>query len=485
MFPHNKILPKHMTAIRRDTRKYIDRSPVSHGSSLGDKRFDLPLLLPYQQEYFQTVLDNPVTTVIKARQTGYTFVDAAIAVWMASQSQNSKYGTSQLYLGYNLIISREYVKLCKWWAKQFQLVYSEINEVAYHDEDKDFMVFRLEFASGHYIEALPSRATVLRGRRASVCLDECCYHQDLDEVLRSVFALLMWGKTRIRLISTPSEIGDPFYEIIQKIKKGEKEYALISCPFDKAIEQGLYKRICIVNGLNWSKQAEIAWAKEIEKIYEPYERTELYCEFIDVLGGNIFTKEDFKYITWEEFTEVELENECLSFDLATTGKELGDRKNEPFYTFGVHMGYSDNKYYVIDTIFAQADAKSGDDLMKSWAKSKNEYRPISLLIEQEPGSSGAKYIQQLKDDIPMINVIGCPPKGKKITRAMPFRNTAHAGRVFVLPFTSRDRVIAGLGSWKGTPEPFKSDAVDAFSQAFHWLMNTMPRQIPIGGKRIW
>ncbi|NEP53680.1 MAG: hypothetical protein F6K65_34720 [Moorea sp. SIO3C2] len=441
--------------------------------------------MPYQQEYFRTVINNPVTAVIKARQTGYTFADAAIAVWLASQKLDSKFGSSQLYLSYNKNAARQYIETCHWWARKYQIVCSEVSEVVYNDEDKDFLVFRLQFASGHYIEALSSRATVLRGRRASVCVDECCYHKDLEEVLRAVYALLIWGKTRIRLISTPSEIGDPFYNLIQQIKKGEKDYALISCPFDRAIREGLYKRVCIVNGKTWSKEAEKVWVKEIEKTYEPYERTELYCEFIDVKGINLFKKEDFHYMTWEEFTEVKIEHQCISFDLATTGKELGDRKNEPFYTFGVHMAYANHHYYILDVIFAQADAKAGDDLMKQWAIAKNKKASVPLLIEQEPGSSGKKYIQQLKDDIRSINVIGCPPKGKKLTRAMPFRNTAAAGKVHLLPFAGRVRCRNAFLAWKDIPEPFTSDLVDATSQAFNYLMNTLPRQVPIGTTRYW
>ncbi|NEP53457.1 MAG: hypothetical protein F6K65_33540, partial [Moorea sp. SIO3C2] len=74
--------PKSLTNIRRATQKHLNRRPVTT-SNLGDQKFDQPLLLPYQQEYFRTVINNPVTAVIKARQTGYTFADAAIAVWLA------------------------------------------------------------------------------------------------------------------------------------------------------------------------------------------------------------------------------------------------------------------------------------------------------------------------------------------------------------------------------------------------------------------
>ncbi|NEO59296.1 MAG: hypothetical protein F6J98_02350 [Moorea sp. SIO4G2] len=448
--------------------------------------------MPYQQEYFRTVLLNQVTVVLKARQTGFTFTDAIASVWMASQPKNSQYGSSQLYVSYNFRAAREYIALCAEWAKKFQMVCSEVQETIYHDEGKDLLAFRLQFASGHYIEALPSKPKSFRGRRASVCIDEACYIEELEEMLRAIFAFLIWGGTRIRLISTPYQIGDAFYKIIEQIKAGEKPYALVSCPFDKAADY-LYPRVCLLNGQRWTAEGQKKWMKEIIDLYSPFEGSELFCQFIDVLGGNIFKKEHFRQISWDDFDLVEIEHQCVSFDIATTEKELGDRANDPFYTFGVHMVFSNGCYYIVDVIFDRVDAKSGDEMMREWILERNRWAKerdgrsasVPLLIEQEPGSSGKKYIEQLRDYIPFADIIACPPKGRKLIRALPFRNTAAAGKVYMLPFSSSDRCVDAFVSWRDKPLPFISDLLDATSQAYNWLMDTMPMDIPVGTSRIW
>lgn len=392
-------------------------------------------------------------------------------------------GSNQSYISYNRESAYQYIRDCEWWARQFQYACSRIScDRLYNDEDKDLLVYRLKFASGHRIEALSSKPSNLRGKKGGVMLDEFCFHEQPSEMMRAVYALLIWGDSRIRIVSTPDAYDDEFAKVIGEIKAGTKDFALLSFPLDMAVDQGLYKRICLMNGLKWSKDKEVSWVQEIENIYRPFHGVELYCQFVDFRSGGIFNKDDFELITWEYYRayyESAVENEVISFDLAATAKEMGDRRQgeEPFFTFGVQMVRIEDKYFILDITYAQADSQSSEEMIIKWAHKKGT--KAKLAIEQEPGSTGKLYINHMKQQLKEHKVIACPPKGDKLTRARPFANTAANGYVYVLPFTDHVKYLEALHRWNGERLPFISDAVDATTQAYSVLCRK-PRRLPPG-----
>ncbi len=224
-----------------------------------------PVFLKYQQELMTTVSHNAVTVVEKSRRTGYSWAAAAIAVLMAS-AQRSAGGMDVFYMGYNLEMAREFITYVARWAKDLAPGASEIGEEIFSDPDhpeKQIKAFRVQFASGHKVLALPSAPRSLRGMQGCVMIDEAAFHDDLPGVLKSAMALLMWGG-KVLILSTHNGDSHPFNVLVNDIRAGKFPfYKLLRCTLDDALADGLYKRICLVDGRAWTPEAEAAWRDEL------------------------------------------------------------------------------------------------------------------------------------------------------------------------------------------------------------------------------
>ncbi len=250
---------------------------------------DLPaVLLPYQQQLLATTAINQVTLCEKSRRIGATWGVAADAVLTAG-AQKTAGGMDVLYIGYNLDMAGEFIDTCAMWARAFVQAASAVEEFLFTDQDKgketQIRAYRIGFASGFEIVALASRPRSLRGRQGYVIVDEAAFHDDLDELLKAALALLIWGG-KVLVISTHDGVDNPFNRLIEAVRKGEKPYAIVRCTFDEALEQGLYQRICLVRGEEWSPEAEAAWRAKIRAFYGAGAAEELDC--VPARGGGVY-----------------------------------------------------------------------------------------------------------------------------------------------------------------------------------------------------
>lgn len=234
------------------------------------------VLLPYQQELHRLVEANQVVVAEKSRRTGYTWGAGSVAVLMSGADRTAG-GMDTLYLGYNLDMAREFIDTCAMWARAFDQAASEVQDALFDDgPDNQIKAFRITFASGYEIMALTSKPRSLRGRQGFVILDEAAFHDDLDEVLKAALALLIWGG-KLLVLSTHNGDLNPFNVLINEIRAGRRPYALARCDFDQALAQGLYQRICLATGKEWSLAAEAAWRAAIIKSYGESADEELFC----------------------------------------------------------------------------------------------------------------------------------------------------------------------------------------------------------------
>ena len=153
------------------------------------------VFLPYQKQLMQSVYANPVTVVEKSRRTGYSWAMGGIAALIAS-AQSSAGGQDVLYLGYNLEMAREFIDYVADFSKQILKVAADVQDAVFEDDarpEKSIKAFRIEFASGFKVLALPSVPRSLRGMQGLVVIDEAAFHDDLPEVMKAAFALLIWG----------------------------------------------------------------------------------------------------------------------------------------------------------------------------------------------------------------------------------------------------------------------------------------------------
>lgn len=236
------------------------------------------VFLPYQQELMSSVSHFAVTVVEKSRRTGYSWAAAAIAALTAAATRAAG-GSDVLYMGYNLEMAREFIDYVADWARQIAPAAAEVQEFVFTDPErpeKEIKAFRIDFASGFKVLALPSVPRALRGMQGLVIIDEAAFHDDLDELLKAAFALLIWGG-KVLIISTHDGDTNPFNMLINDIRAGRKPYHLLRCTFDDALRDGLYRRICMTKGETWSAEAEAAWRQEIVAFYGSAADEELFC----------------------------------------------------------------------------------------------------------------------------------------------------------------------------------------------------------------
>lgn len=247
------------------------------------------ILLPYQLELVEAVRNHQLTVTDKSRRVGATWGIAAEAV-LTSGKAKSAGGMDTLYLGYNLDMAREFVDTCAMWARSFGTAASAVQEFLFTEEgekgaDRSIQAFRISFASGYEIVALSSKPRSLRGRQGFVILDEFAFHDEAEELLKAAFALLIWGG-KVLVISTHNGIDNPFNQLIQAIREGRRPGKIVRVTFDEALEQGLYKRICLVNGKTWSPEGEAQWRAEIRAQYGDGAAEELDC--IPAQGSGVY-----------------------------------------------------------------------------------------------------------------------------------------------------------------------------------------------------
>lgn len=228
------------------------------------------VLLGYQRELLRTTATNSVVVYEKSRRIGVTWGVAADAVLNAA-SARAEGGMDVFYIGFNLDMTREFIDVCAMWAKAFVSVAVEVHEFMFKDQqdggaDREIKAFRISFASGFEIVALCSRPRAVRGRQGYVIIDEAAFHDELEELLKAAFALLIWGG-KVLVISTHDGVDNPFNQLVQDVRAGRRPYAILRTTFDNAIADGLYRRVCLTKGQAWAAEAEQKWTADIRKIY--------------------------------------------------------------------------------------------------------------------------------------------------------------------------------------------------------------------------
>lgn len=199
---------------------------------------------------------------------------------LTAGAQRSAGGMDVFYIGYNLDMTREFIDTCAMWAKAFTRAAVEVHEFLFRDQagddTKEIQAFRIRFASDYEIVALCSRPRSLRGRQGYVIIDEAAFHDELEELLKSALALLIWGG-KVLIISTHDGVDNVFNQLVQDIRSGKRPFALLTITFADALAAGLYQRVCLVTGKPWSLEAQATWEKEIRDFYGDGAAEELDC----------------------------------------------------------------------------------------------------------------------------------------------------------------------------------------------------------------
>jgi len=263
----------------------------------------LEFLLPYQRRWIGD--QAQVKVCEKSRRVGITWCEAADRALAAA----GKNGMDTWYIGYNKDMALEFVETAAWWAREFDRVGREIEEIAVNDQARDILAYRIRFASGHKIVALSSRPSNLRGKQGCAVIDEAAFHEDLQGLLKAALAFTMWGGC-VRVISTHNGADSAFNQLVNDIRAGRRPYSLHRITLEEAVAQGLYKKIAATLGREWSREGEAAWQRELEDFYGDNADEELHCVprssagvFLSSVLIEARMEPDVPVIRWEMATE--------------------------------------------------------------------------------------------------------------------------------------------------------------------------------------
>jgi len=239
------------------------------------------VLLGYQQRAV-SLLDSVSAQVLfieKSRRIGLTWALAAAAVLRAGKQKKAG-GMDVIYISYSREMTREFIDACAMWAKAFSIAAlaqeSFLFDQGDDEGDKSIQAFRIRFASGFEIMALSSAPRGLRGKQGLVIIDEAAFVDDLERLIEAAMAFLMWGG-QVVVCSTHFGTENPFNAHIQDMLAGRKPGMHIRIDLDNALNDGLFQRICLVNGTEWTAAGEAEWRDNLIDFYGSSADQELFC----------------------------------------------------------------------------------------------------------------------------------------------------------------------------------------------------------------
>ncbi|MER8946108.1 terminase family protein [Mesorhizobium sp. M0959] len=262
--------------VRRESMANLDHVIDSVG---------LPSVLLGYQSRTVSLLESTAVRVLfieKSRRIGETWALASYAVLRAGRAKDAG-GMDAMYISYSQEMTREFIDACAMWARAFahaavaqkEFLFDD-TDPAHPDETRQIKAFRIQFASGFEILALSSAPRTLRGKQGLVIIDEAAFVDSLKELLKAALANLMWGG-QVVVCSTHNGADNEFNVQVQDILGGRSKYSHLKIDFDQALLEGLYERICLVTGREWSPEAEAQWRQDIIDFYGDGADEELFC----------------------------------------------------------------------------------------------------------------------------------------------------------------------------------------------------------------
>jgi len=232
------------------------------------------LLMKHQQEWLATCAANDLTIASKGRRTGITYA-TALDGSITAASRKDAGGDNVYYVGDTKEKGLEFIGYCAHMAKVMAMGMADgfngIEVFLFEDQQPDgsskhITSYRIRFASGYQIVALSSNPANIRGLQGIVVIDEAAFHANVQGVIESALALVIWGG-KIRIISTHNGASNPFNELIKESLAGHFQFKVYSVFFDDAVANGLYERVCFMKGWQATDDGKKAWYEKVRGAY--------------------------------------------------------------------------------------------------------------------------------------------------------------------------------------------------------------------------
>ena len=94
--------------------------------------------------------------------------------------------------------------------------------------------------------------------------------------MKAALAFLMWGG-QVIVCSTHNGSENEFNLQVQEILGQRSKFMHMRIDFDEALQEGLYQRICLVTGVEWTPEGEAQWRQDIIDFYGDGADEELFC----------------------------------------------------------------------------------------------------------------------------------------------------------------------------------------------------------------
>ncbi|MFQ3664684.1 MAG: hypothetical protein SNJ79_01420 [Sphingomonadaceae bacterium] len=343
------------------------------------------LLLPYQAAVNARLFAGvSLLAIEKSRRIGLTWGLAAYAVLSASSAVSAG-GQNVWYMGYDQEMAREFIDVAAMWARAFGIAAEEVDEEVLEDDGKDVGAFRIRFASGFKIVALPSVPRALRGKQGIVIVDEAAFHKSLAEVLKAALALLMWGG-QVVVVSTHDGVDNPFNLLLDDIRAGRRKGETACITFRAAVDAGLYERVAMVAAAKGRplEKDKAAWIADIYDTYGEDAAEELDC-LPRAGSGSLIKPEDLAACEHPDAGRAEL----YQGGFVIIGRDVARRRDGqiiwPFEMVGDVLWLRD-RYEEVARSFAEQDAFFDDCFRR--------FRVLSAGIDQT--GMGEKVVEDAK-----------------------------------------------------------------------------------------
>jgi phage terminase large subunit-like protein len=439
-----------------------------------DESFDFsdPIFCQYQIDLISD--ESDVIVVEKGRQIGFSHTFAFKAIIDAVSDIRDF-----IYTSYNLQACKEFIKDCVKWCRLLNLIFKTY-EVETLDENS-FCVFEIKFNNNRSVFAVAGDAKNFRGKPGcNILIDEAAYRDtSLEDILAAAMATLIHGG-KVYVGSTHCGTENDFNLLCEQVKKGQLNYSIHQISFRDAIAQGLYKRICLKQNNPYTPESErefiekiysmygIRASEELDGIPSDYNESGKIFEGLKPFLGDLDKSYEWVFVRYH--------------DLAATNKKIdeqnerkGNKKDLACYSASVKVGLHlpSDTVVVVEYTAEKLSPLEGDNKIKELALSDGNN--VTQLIEIEPGSSGIKYVEIMKNDLAnqgFYNVEGYAPKINKLTRAIPAANAALNGGLLILP-ELKDGFNKIIKKFSAKPQPLVTDVTDCLTGCYNYVRNDL------------
>lgn len=454
-------LSTNLTTIRTNSNKSIQKSTgLTHENNMMVAKYlsmtYASILLPYQLEFM--VDPNKVLLIDKGRQIGFSWTMALYAVLSALQGYNVYYNS------YNDRSGKLYITIV---TKYIRAINDSIAKYGFPPivSRLDMTANTIKFNNLCKITALTSDETNFRGisgNKTIVILDEVAFKDNLPEKLKAVLGLLVWGG-KILIASTQNGTGNEFNKLCVAVRKGEKPYSYHHLPIDKAIEQGLVKKICNKTNIQWTEDYEKQWLDEQIEFYGESANEELFCIPSDeAKGKRIILEQNFQFVEPDTIHKVSFYVRYWDFASSIAANS--------YYTASVKLGYVPETRDIVIISYTLDKQRPLDtiELVKNIVELDGGN--TTNVLEKEPGSSGEFFIEMMVNQhLVGYAVDSYQPKMKKHIRLFPVGQMLKTGKLKIMKANWNREFIDWVSDFDGTPKPGTNDLCDCLSGGIDYL----------------